>query len=354
MVEMLIIFCTAVLVVATLLLIVLCRRSSSSSMASLHNKHFFITGASSGIGLAIAKQALLHGAHVTLVSRRLSQLQLALQSLLSETNCSPDSIRFEAADVTDYSALSSALKASSSWKPIDVLICNAGLTRGGYLDSTPIEELDLIVRTNVMGTIHALHAALPALKQRSLEKHPTSIVITASLASLYLLYGHSVYTATKYALKGLAEALRFELLPYNIKVCLICPNFTQTPFLDEIGDKNQEIAQILEKVNLYKREEAENPEKVSRRVMEAVTRGEFLVASGWIGFLLRTVGRGYVALGEPLGVVLLEAICFLPLRLVSLVIIFFYCQTIVKLTKIPAPHHRDNENPLSNKVHQQQ
>ena len=54
------------------------------------------------------------------------------------------------------------------------------------------------------------------------------------------MYGHSVYTASKYALKGLAEGLRFELLPYNIKVSLICPGFTNTAFL--VDDQNARVA----------------------------------------------------------------------------------------------------------------
>lgn len=143
----------------------------------------------------------------------------------------------QVADVGDFSAISEAVAASLRWRPIDVIVCNAGITQAGYLEHTDIRDLDKVIRTNVNGTVYALHQALPSLKEWSMEdrhSHPVSIVLISSLASVFFMYGHAVYTATKYALRGLAEGLRAELLPYkNIKVTVINPGFVDTAFLEE-------------------------------------------------------------------------------------------------------------------------
>ena len=144
---------------------------------------------------------------------------------------------FQAADVGDFAAISEAVAASLRWRPIDVLICNAGITHAGYLEHTDVEDVDRVIRTNINGTVYALHQVLPSLKERSMEdnqSHRVSIVIISSLASLFFMYGHAVYTASKYAVRGLAEGMRMELMPYkNIKISVVCPGFVDTSFLDE-------------------------------------------------------------------------------------------------------------------------
>lgn len=295
--------------------------TSRPFMPSLKKKHVFITGGSSGIGLAIAKKALQQGADVTLLSRSMGNLATAMKTLVGEVPCSPDRIRCEAADVSDYEAFSAAIEKSSNWKPIDVLICNAGLTRGGYLIDASWEDLDITVRTTFMGTVNALHAALPALKQRS-ETHPISIVIMSSLASLFFMYGHSVYSATKYAVRGLAEGLRFELLPYNIKISVICPGFTSTPFLEE-ALKQQEICDLLSWVNLYSPRFAESPDSVASYTLKAIKTGRFLVTTNPIGLVLATLGRGF-APADSLAKFLMEFILILPFRLASVIAITIF------------------------------
>ena len=97
---------------------------------------------------------------------------------------------FQAADVGDFAAISEAVAASLRWRPIDVLICNAGITHAGYLEHTDVEDVDRVIRTNINGTVYALHQVLPSLKERSMEdnqSHRVSIVIISSLASLSML-----------------------------------------------------------------------------------------------------------------------------------------------------------------------
>eukprot|EP01018_Ginkgo_biloba_P025122 Gb_16341 [translate_table: standard] len=177
-------------------------------------------------------EALVQGAFVTLISRTSANLYSAIQRLLKDVPCDPARMFSKVADVGNYEAIRAAIQEAYEWKPIDVLICNAGLTRGGQIDNQSVEDVDLIIRTNLTGTIYSVHAALPLMKKHSKE-NPTSIVLIGSLASKYMFYGHSVYTATKHAVRGLAESLRLELLPYNIYISLVCPGFVDTPLLEE-------------------------------------------------------------------------------------------------------------------------
>ena len=89
--------------------------------------------------------------------------------------------------MSNYKKISDAIKESHMWKPIDVLICNAGFVRSEYLENTSIEDLDLIIQTNLTGTLYTLHAALPLMKNRDgRPKPPGSIVLMCSLGSLVL------------------------------------------------------------------------------------------------------------------------------------------------------------------------
>ncbi|MCO5574183.1 hypothetical protein L7F22_027965 [Adiantum nelumboides] len=136
----------------------------------------------------------------------------------------------------------------------------------------------------------------------------------ASLASLFFMYGHRVYTATKYALRGLAEGLRFELLPYNIRVSLICPSFTRTHFLDEV-DKDHGLKQVMRWVHLFSKRWAETPQEVAHYTISAIKRGSFLVTTGChpATFMLCALGRGAV-FADSLGRVVFELVLLLPSR----------------------------------------
>ncbi|KAH6559019.1 hypothetical protein KP509_1Z032200 [Ceratopteris richardii] len=315
-------------------------------MRSLKSKHFFITGGSSGIGLAIAQKALSEGAYVTLVSRSAVNLASAVEVLLSKVpSATPECIRCEVADVADYDKLLGAIKRAFSWHPIDVLVCNAGLTRGGYLGDGELQDLEITIQTNFMGTVNALHGALPLLKDHSRTK-PVSIVITASLASLFFMYGHAVYTATKYAIRGLAEGVRFELLPYHIKVSLICPGFTSTPFLDE-ADKEEEICELLRWVNLYSRQWAESAEGVASYTLAAVKSGTFLVTTNFLGLVLATVGRGFVP-SDSWFQVLLELLLFIPCRLASLVLVPIFHMVVRRKSRPSFNDNMESRNSLKN------
>lgn len=290
-------------------------------IGNLRNKHLIITGGSSGIGLQIAREALLQEAFVTMIARNPVKLDMAAEDLATQVNCDRNRINTKAADVSNYKKISEAIKESHMWRPIDVLICNAGFVTSKYLQDTSIEELDLIVQTNLTGTLYTLHAALPLMKNRDgRPRPPGSVVLMCSLGSLFLLYGHDIYTATKYAMRGLAESLRLQLIPYNITVSLVCPGFVDTPLLDQCEAEIEDGMFTLVKIfNLYRRSWAEKANDVANYTLEAAKEGRFLTTALFPGFFLSTLSRGVLP-ADSFSMALLELILYLPCRVLTFII----------------------------------
>ncbi|KAI5084005.1 hypothetical protein GOP47_0000174 [Adiantum capillus-veneris] len=316
-----------VLAILLLLLFLLCfprQFKPHLHIPSLHGKHVLITGGSSGIGLALAHHCLLQGSYVTLIARNADRLSQAAQSLVHgnlstsasgvnghSAQYSKDRILLKAADVSDAAAMSNAIAESFSWRPIDVLVCNAGTSVNGLFDDMKISDLETVTRINLLGCVYTIYAALPLMKARS-KRHPSSIVIVSSLSGLLFVYGANMYSATKHALKGLAEVLRFELLSDNIKVSLVCPGFTETPLLD-LADKH-----VIEgnKIFFYDRDYAEAAKVVAAKTMEGVKQGKFLITTSAAGLMVRILARGFTP-AESLSDALLEIFLLVPLRVAT-------------------------------------
>ncbi|KAH9313281.1 hypothetical protein KI387_028316 [Taxus chinensis] len=295
----------------------------SPHIRSLQNKHVLVTGGSSGIGLEVAKEAVAQGSYITLIARNPSKLKKAAEEIIQEFHCDKNRINTEVADVRDYEALSAAINESFQWRPVDVLMCNAGVGSVGYLDQISLDCIDAMVDTNLLGTLYTLKVALKFMKERS-YKNPSALVLVGSLASLYPLYGGGVYTATKYALKGIAENLRLELLPYNIGVCFACPGYVETPMLthmeDSVGDPM--LAEVAQKVTFYDRSKAKNPKDVAKAILKAVKQGKFFMSSGWDGIMLSLLSAGILP-ADSFAEALFDMVALIPLKIFGYMMIAY-------------------------------
>ena len=179
--------------------------------------HYFITGASSGIGKALAIALSSKGHIVSVVARREERLQ-KLQEEQRNINIFP-------ADVSNRSEIKKIVEASiRSAGSIDCAILNAGKylpIGGGELNSAEFSEHMLV---NYMGVVHVLDILIP--KFRNL--HKGHIVIMGSTAGYRGLPRSAAYGPTKAALANLAEALYLDLTPFGIKVQIISPGFVET------------------------------------------------------------------------------------------------------------------------------
>ncbi len=185
-------------------------------MQTYLNTVSIVTGAASGIGLALTQELLQLGGHVLLADRDAARLAAALGTL------QPHGERAQMAvvDVSDLHAVEQMVSlALSRWGHIDYLFNNAGI--GGTLpiaDAT-IPHWRRIVDINLWGVIHGVHAVLPHMLSRG-RGH---IVNIASIAGLMPFAGQSLYNATKYAVVGFSETLRRELRSVGVRVSVACP-----------------------------------------------------------------------------------------------------------------------------------
>jgi len=197
-------------------------------MTRIDDRMVFITGGSSGIGLATARCAAAAGAHLGLFARSPEKLAAAEEILQAAAVRKSQRIFSGTLDVTDPEEVRAACaRAVDRFGAPDVLITSAGVPMAGRFEDIGPGRFDAVMQTNLYGTRHVIAALLPAM----LERGSGHIVPVASSAGLYGVYGYSAYGASKFALVGLAECLRGELKNHRIRVSVFCPPEVDTPIL---------------------------------------------------------------------------------------------------------------------------
>ncbi|MDH1883772.1 SDR family NAD(P)-dependent oxidoreductase [Empedobacter falsenii] len=199
----------------------------------------FITGATSGIGMATAKK-LAANYRLILCGRRQERLD-EIQAELSKIT-DVKTIQF---DVRDKEAVFNAVESlENEWKNIDVLINNAGNAHGlAPFDTADLEDLEAMIDINVKGLIYVSKAIIPILKQSS-NAH---IINLSSIAGKEVYPNGGTYCASKAAVESLSKGMRYDLLPYGIKVSNIAPGAVETEFSLVRFKGNQELSD-----NVYK------------------------------------------------------------------------------------------------------
>jgi short-subunit dehydrogenase len=186
-------------------------------------KVVFITGASSGIGLAMAKQLGAAGAKVALFARRLAPMA-ELAALLNEKHGHKTASAY-VCDVTDkQQVLNTFAQAALDLGPCDILIANAGNGYPVRVTNFNADAAIEIYKLNVFGALHAFEAVLPGMLQR----RSGHIVGMSSLAAFRSYPESHTYCASKSALSAQLEGMRPELMPHNIHVTTLCPGFVKT------------------------------------------------------------------------------------------------------------------------------
>lgn len=188
-------------------------------------KAIFVTGGGSGIGRAIAEYFAARGWFVGLGDIDAEGMRETEKRI---SNGFTYSHRF---DVRDREAWDEALKgfATAAGGRIDVLANNAGIPLGGSLSENTVEEIDRCIDINLKGVFYGAQAVLPYLKKTA----PRSCLLnTASAAGIYGTGGASVYSATKFGVRGMTESLDAEWSEFGINVRSLCPGFIDTPLLE--------------------------------------------------------------------------------------------------------------------------
>ncbi|EIU6793321.1 SDR family oxidoreductase [Vibrio parahaemolyticus] len=177
-----------------------------------------ITGASSGIGEAIARRFSEEGHPLLLVARRVERLE-ALN--LPNTLC-------EKVDVTDQASLITAIdKAEAQFGPADVLVNNAGVMLLGQIDTQDAAEWKRMYDVNVLGLLNGMHSVLASMKARN----SGTIINISSIAGKKTFPDHAAYCGTKFAVHAISENVREEVAASNVRVTTIAPGAVETELL---------------------------------------------------------------------------------------------------------------------------
>lgn len=247
-------------------------------MSFFADKVVWITGASSGLGEAMAKQFASEKSKLVLSARRESELQRV------KNECArfipAENILILPLDVTELSGIDAEVqKIIRMFGRIDILVNNAGVSQRSNIVDTPVAVERKIMEINFFGTITVTKAVLPVMrKQKS-----GNIVVISSLMGKFGYYRRSSYCASKHALHGYFEALRMEEMHHNIQVHMICPGFIRTNVsVNAITESGNSFSQMDEG-----QQKGMLPEKCARKILRAVRNGRMEVFIG--GYEMNTI-----------------------------------------------------------------
>ena len=178
---------------------------------------FFITGANSGFGLAIATAAVQAGHEVIGTVRSQSSREAMAKSL--------PALHTVICDVTEFDRIPEVVRqAEDKYGPFDVLINNAGYGHEGVLEESPIDEMRRQFDVNVFGAVAVAKAFLPRFR----ERRRGFIVNVTSMGGMVTMPGIAYYCGSKFALQGISEVMRSEMAPFGVHVTTLCPGSFRT------------------------------------------------------------------------------------------------------------------------------
>jgi short-subunit dehydrogenase len=226
------------------------------------SRHVLITGASSGIGAALARRYAQPGMTLSLTARNAARL-LEVSDFCRCMGAEPE---WQAVDVADATALGQWILNRDAQLPIDLLIANAGIGGSAVLASSAGETLDVaqeIVRTNILGVANAVIPILP----RFVERGTGHVVIMSSLAAFVGLPHSPLYSASKAAVRVYGQALRRLLSPSGVRVTVVCPGFVETPMSASVPGVRPLIWTV---------------DRAAERIERGIARGEREITFPWM------------------------------------------------------------------------
>jgi uncharacterized protein len=252
-------------------------------MTPWSGKWALVTGASAGIGKALAEELARGGTNLVLTARRRERLEELAQKLAEAHKIQA---KIFAADLTEPDAADKIFQFTKEQAiEIELLINNAGFGAYGEFAKVDLRKLTDMVQVNCTAVVHLTHLYLPQMVAR---RHG-DILILASTAAFQSVPYISTYAATKAFDLLFAEGLAEEMKPYGVRVCALCPGSTESEFAEVAGQTNVAAARV----------QRETAEKVARTGLRAMAAGKSYVVSGlgnYLGVLgQRLISRRFVA-----------------------------------------------------------
>ena len=256
-------------------------------MKSFAKKTVYITGGSSGIGLAMARLLASLGADILLIARDADKLAYAQKDVEGARQTTRQTISTLSLDAGDHRQVSKDMQtAVSVFGPPDILILSAGINPSpDHFQNIPHDRFTRVMNTNVNGVRNVIHALLDPMKPK--RGH---VVILSSAAALFGMFGYTAYAASKAALMGFADSLRYELAPVGMAVTIVFPPDVDTPMnTDEAktlplqGQAMKAVAGLL------------TPEFTAEEIVRAIRRKTYFCIPGRqtrILYLLHRLSNG--------------------------------------------------------------
>lgn len=224
-------------------------------MKTLEDRVVLITGASRGLGVDISAALAAHGARLALAARSADELE-KVRASLEERGARAIAVP---ADVSDLDSLRSLVgRVEAELGPIDVLVNNAGIEAVCDFESMPFEEIEAIIRVNVVGLLWLTRLVAPSMVQR----RSGHIVNIASVAGITAVPHNTVYSGSKHAVVGISRSLRAELADHGVGVSVVCPGFVEGGMFLAWGRKPPKAAGIV------------TPQQVAAAVTKAILKNK--------------------------------------------------------------------------------
>ncbi len=250
-------------------------------------KNAYITGGSSGIGLAAAKQLAALGANIIVFARTRERLDAAAAEINEQRLSEGQKVSPVQVDVGDHEKVHQIMeRAVLEFGPPDLLINCAGKAYPHYFEEISYEHFDQTMKTNLYGMWNTTSALVPVMKRRG-----GHIVNVSSMAGFIGIFGYTAYCASKFGVIGFSEALRSELKGHGIGVSVLCPPDTDTPgFAAENKTKPEETKEASKGARLM------SPDEVARQLIAGIKKGEPMIIPGFDGKLTWRLKRFLPAL----------------------------------------------------------
>uniref|UniRef100_A0A9L0ST28 3-ketodihydrosphingosine reductase n=1 Tax=Equus caballus TaxID=9796 RepID=A0A9L0ST28_HORSE len=217
----------AAFLVAFVLLLYMVSPLISPKPLALPGAHVVVTGGSSGIGKCVAIECYKQGAFITLVARNEDKLLQAKKEIEKHSVNDKQVVLCISVDVSqDYSQVENVIKqAQEKLGPVDMLVNCAGMSLSGKFEDLEVSTFERLMSVNYLGSVYPSRAVITTMKERRVGR----IVFVSSQAGQLGLFGFTAYSSSKFAIRGLAEALQMEVKPYNVYVTVAYPPDTDTP-----------------------------------------------------------------------------------------------------------------------------
>lgn len=241
-------------------------------MSYFQGKRCLVTGAASGIGKAVALALAQQGAALAITDIQAQGLEQTKQELLA---LNATVLGCYALDIADYAAVEAMAKELHQGGSFDQLYNIAGISIWGSIENLEIAHWRRLLDINVMGVVHVLKAFTPTMIAAGQGGH---IINVSSAAGLFGLPWHSAYSASKFAVRGLSEVLRFDLKAAGIHMSLVCPGAVDSGLVQtiQIAGVDKESPRIKKLSKRFQRH-AISPEQAAVAILSGVRKKRYMV-----------------------------------------------------------------------------